>query len=508
VKLREGMSPGLFVFGERYERRTDRLASEHEIQRYHELSEKLAEQGITMTGEQAGDWAAKGFNAATAEEFITAGFAVNESGSAQTYHAAGLYDGTEAYLERLEDETNDLVYQADQIEEREIERAEDFDAEYEVDAETGLVKRRPEPPEDPWAPDPPVDLSAETQAEADYADSWGDIEAARAQEQGERLADEADARAGAATGDVLDDIDSAIDDAEATSAGWTADDQAAFDAEVDGAGGGEPNPLYVPPADDPGLIEEPDAWPPVGREPTAEELESGVAVANEDGSTSWCPANDDDWTDADEARAAGHPAYQAEGVAEQADEDRFNEQYQEDTLRYAVGADDDDGGDLVVSGVVYDRDQWQADGEGGVEPRLSPEAEDIARGVEEREAAMDAMEADEDMVGSDAWQARQYEEQWDDRGDAEETARVEEDAAERASYEAEQREEVEAEQRGGLDFEGDLEEAQAGLNDNPLPRPPGRPEPDDTPGGADGGDDYSGPFAEGSADGYGQEEPF
>ncbi len=47
---------------------------------------------------------------------------------------------------------------------------------------------------------------------------------------------------------------------------------------------------------------------------------------------------------------------------------------------------------------------------------LSAEAEAIAQGVEAREAAADAIEADPDMVGSEAWQERQWEEMAD-RGD-------------------------------------------------------------------------------------------
>jgi len=54
---------------------------------------------------------------------------------------------------------------------------------------------------------------------------------------------------------------------------------------------------------------------------------------------------------------------------------------QEEMLGYAVGDD------LVVDGVVYDREQWQHDGEGGVEPRMTPE-ERAAREV--RHAALDA----------------------------------------------------------------------------------------------------------------------
>lgn len=44
---------------------------------------------------------------------------------------------------------------------------------------------------------------------------------------------------------------------------------------------------------------------------------------------------------------------------------------------------------------------------------LSPEAEAIAQGVEAREAELDAMEADPDMVGSDAWQEAQRDAQAD-----------------------------------------------------------------------------------------------
>jgi hypothetical protein len=52
--------------------------------------------------------------------------------------------------------------------------------------------------------------------------------------------------------------------------------------------------------------------------------------------------------------------------------------HQDATLEYAVGDD------LVIGGVVYDRDQWQPDGEGGVEPRLSGEQE-LARQARQAE---------------------------------------------------------------------------------------------------------------------------
>jgi hypothetical protein len=52
--------------------------------------------------------------------------------------------------------------------------------------------------------------------------------------------------------------------------------------------------------------------------------------------------------------------------------------HQDATLEYAVGDD------LVIGGVVYDRDQWQPDGEGGVEPRLSGE-EELARQARQAE---------------------------------------------------------------------------------------------------------------------------
>lgn len=74
--------------------------------------------------------------------------------------------------------------------------------------------------------------------------------------------------------------------------------------------------------------------------------------------------------------------------------------YQAETLAYAVGDD------LVVSGVVYDRDQWEPDGEGGVVPRqrpqedgrgwASPEATAAARADLERLAARHEQRGTED----------------------------------------------------------------------------------------------------------------
>ncbi len=57
---------------------------------------------------------------------------------------------------------------------------------------------------------------------------------------------------------------------------------------------------------------------------------------------------------------------------------RTERDYQDETLEYAVGDD------LLIGGVVYDRNEWQSDGEGGVEPRLSPE-EDLARQIRRAE---------------------------------------------------------------------------------------------------------------------------
>jgi hypothetical protein len=74
--------------------------------------------------------------------------------------------------------------------------------------------------------------------------------------------------------------------------------------------------------------------------------------------------------------------------------------HQAETLAYAVGDD------LVVDGVVYDRDEWQPDGEGGVEPRqqspedgrgwASPEAAAAARADLEQRASWHEQRATED----------------------------------------------------------------------------------------------------------------
>lgn len=564
-----------------FERMTDRNVDRDG---YRQLHDDLAAKGIDLSPEQAGNWAAAGFPAAEARECIEAGFGPNESGSAQAYTAAGLYSPQEAFMERLIDETEQLVYEADSVIERQAERDEEFHEQYEVDEETGLARPRPRPeyeePEEWWTPPPPP--ATESQAEADYADSWGDIEAERAQAQGEmreyvdegvedaeghangRAPGELDpadpwtpddpaetarfndwlrgqaaeggslpgdvpgddawnAASADATADFLDRSQEVIDDAESTAAGWTAEDQAAFEAQVDAGGDGTDNPLYVAPGgpdgnDDIWSDDVPTPWPPLDRGPTDEELANGSAVLNEDGSTSWSPTNADfDWTSEQEERAAGHPAAQASDYEAPGAQDAWDAEqrdYNEDARSHMGGHPDSDERSAAAVRAELERAQdehdphglrWMApedraswehehygDDADDYPGRLSPEAEEIAQGVEEREAAMDAMEADEDMVGSDAWQARQYEEQWDDRGDAEETARVEEDAAERASYEAEQREEVEAEQAEEQAEQAKVEQQHVD-----------QPEPEDT-----GGEDYSGPFDEGSGDGYADEEPF
>ncbi len=364
----------------------------HDAQGYYELG---------LDSWTAAQWANNGISAAEAKECLQVGWQPDEAGAAATYMCAGLYTPAEALVDRLVSDTTEMLMQADRIEERDADREADFVRDWEELPDGRLVPREHDDDwYDPDAPDqyPPRE---DSQAEIDQANEWGEIEAARAQEQGERLSDEAEAIArgveereaaldameadpemvgseawaerqyeemaerGPDDEDILDRIDDAIE-----GAGWTAEDQAAFEAEVDAAGTGEANPLYVPPSERgetaADQLDDLEPWPP-NREPTAEELESGVAVMNEDGDVAWSPtANDFDWTDEQEMRAAGHPAAQA---ADYSEEPYDEAQYQADTLEYGVGDD------LVVGGVVYDSDEWMPDGEGGVMSRAEWRAE-------------------------------------------------------------------------------------------------------------------------------------
>jgi len=546
---------------------------------YNKLSDDLAQDGITLTPQQAANWAAAGFKADEARECIQAGFAPDESGSAQAYTAAGLYSPQEAYLERLEAETFEMLVDADQIAEAQDRRQEQFEEDYEVDEETGLVKPRPVPDDD-WPVDDTDPVPEEGYPESDIEGEWagdhGDREAARAQEQGERQeymeegiedaetyanngsrprpgvaggttgdddpwtdpAEEArfqewlreqaaegnalpgdvpgddqwNAASAEATADTLDRIDQTLAETDTSTQGWTAEDQAAFEQEVDASADPDAplNPLYVQPEvqrSDPSEV----GVPPANEEPegcycSACELADGVShdinrFAERDRAEQ---ERYERWQEAErsgsqeEADRAANLAAWGPG-AEHENPDGSTSTLDEDGVWHVRGGvlDDDgaqrdplvdswsseqmvptdeqlDRGEAVRNGdgtyswspLHHEDDPWDRqpdathDEEGaGMPARLSEEAEEIARGVEQREADAAAIEDDPFMAGSEAEAAYYWENggEWPEEtsatygssdwpGDAERTAQVEEDAAERAEYVAEQQAEVDAEE--------------------------------------------------------------
>jgi hypothetical protein len=319
-------------------------------------TEALAYYRLGLTAGQAANWANVDFSAADAAAWTAAGFAPSEADMAAWYREAGHEDATTAYVASLADTTAGLVDEAEQVVERCAARQNEalIDEEYLLHGHDDIDGAAQA--EEPYV---------ETDADAAYADSWGDIQAERAQEQGERLADEAEEIAAGVEAREAE-LDAIEEDADMV--GSDAWQECQRDLMAEGAFLDEGNPDVI-----------------------------GTEASDAD---YWHNAPTDadfDYTDADEMRAAGHPAaqaddYEPEGLRDALDADGYPAsgpepdgrgdhvldqdastwapdadaeaaRYQADTLEYAIGDD------LVVGGVAYDSDQWQADGEGGVEPR-------------------------------------------------------------------------------------------------------------------------------------------